>query len=91
MDSLTNILKGIIYKMNQKLFKLNTISQLYDLVKVANNCKNKVLLRQDSFIVDARSILGILSLDLFKEVLFEFSDGDKESLDNFFSSYYGEY
>ena len=57
------------------------ISQLYDIVRASNQCHHPVRIKQGPITVDGRSILGILSLDLFRPIYIHVQD--KEELEKF--------
>lgn len=64
------------YKIN-----LNDLSKVKEFVAVTQNLVEPVILRSGEYLVDAKSILGILSLDLSKSVELEikFSENDSVS------------
>ena len=53
------------------------ISDIYDFVKASQQCKHKVNVKQGTLVIDGRSVLGILSLDLFSPVTVEIDDEDE--------------
>ena len=49
--------------------KLNTIQDVQDFVKIATNkISGEVLAKQQNYSVDAKSIMGLFSLDLLKPI-----------------------
>ena len=49
--------------------KLNTIQEVQDFVKIANTeFPHKLYATQDNYVVDAKSIMGLFSLDLLRDV-----------------------
>lgn len=56
------------------------ISDIYNFVKAAQECKHRVNVNQGFLTVDGRSILGILSLDLFVPVTIKFDNEDEETV-----------
>lgn len=48
--------------------KLNAISDIRDFVNAASNCENRVDAVSGRYIVDAKSLMGLFSLDLSKPV-----------------------
>lgn len=67
---------------------LPTISAVKEFVNITNNCPCEALLISDRYVVDAKSIMGIFSLDLSKPVKFktETNFGSKQELDAFMSA-----
>lgn len=51
-----------------KLIKINMIEDLKELVEKAGDVEDEVLLQHGYYIINCKSILGVLSLDLSKEV-----------------------
>lgn len=49
--------------------KLTLISDIYDFIEIAQKHPSGVRLCQDNYLVDGKSILGILTLDLRRPVL----------------------
>ena len=56
------------------------ISDIYNFVKASQECKHRVNVKQGFLTVDGRSILGILSLDLFSSIIIEFDSEDEETV-----------
>ena len=52
-------------------------------VEVASNKSCSCVLKSGKYVVDAKSILGIFSLDLTKPVILEVADGDYAAFDAF--------
>lgn len=48
--------------------RINTISKAKDFVKVASTFEIDVELRSDNYVVDGKSILGVFSLDLSRDL-----------------------
>ena len=44
--------------------KLHTISDVKNFVATASNCAGPITIVQDRYVINAKSILGIMSLDL---------------------------
>ena len=60
---------------------LDTMQKVYDFVRCTSTCKYPVYAKQYNYVVDARSILGICSLDLSGNIVIECSDrNDKADL-----------
>lgn len=57
--------------------KLNTIKDVQDFVKLANTqCYSEVIAKQDNYIVNAKSIMGLFSLDLIRPFTIECDEID---------------
>ena len=54
--------------------QLNLISEIKDFTQIASKVPEEVALRSGNYVVDAKSLLGILSLDLAKPIELEVSD-----------------
>lgn len=48
--------------------KLNSINDIYDFNRMVNTVEEDVLIKKNKYIVDAKSMLGIFSVDLSSEV-----------------------
>ena len=56
--------------------------EVKDFVRAASNCDFDIDISYNSYVVDAKSILGVLSLDLRKILTVEY-DGENEELEAF--------
>lgn len=56
--------------MTRLFLKLNMINDIYAFHKIAQKISGKVYLQQSQYLVNAKSLMGILSLDLTKIVTF---------------------
>lgn len=63
--------------------KLETMKKVYDFVKIAENCPLRILVKQSDYVVDAKSVLGICSLDLSEWLVIEIPNFTKNDLDNY--------
>ncbi len=54
--------------------KIDTIEKVKDFVNKVNTLQHDVDLKSDRYTVDAKSIMGIFSLDLTKELTLVYSD-----------------
>ena len=70
----------------KKKIKLDTIIQIQKLNKLANSCEADVIISSGRYNVDAKSIMGILSLSLDKEVDIELYDTNEKECERFVSS-----
>lgn len=66
---------------------LNELSKVKEFVAVTQNLVEPVILRSGEYVVDAKSILGILSLDLSKPVELEIKFSEKDSVNHIQSVY----
>lgn len=69
--------------MKKCIIKLNSIDDVKEFCALTNSCKFDVDLLSGRYAVDAKSIMGIFSLDLTKEVELVVHAGDDESEDFF--------
>ena len=60
--------------------KLKSINDVKEFVRIANLFENDIDLVSGRYTVDAKSIMGIFSLDLSNPIQVEVFDGDVESL-----------
>ena len=63
--------------------KLDTMKKVYDFVKIAEKCPLRILVKQSDYVVDAKSVLGICSLDLSERLIMEIPNYTKNDLDDF--------
>jgi len=64
--------------------KLSTVDEVNEFVNIASLNQGDVDIRQERYVVDAKSILGILSLDLKKALILDIYGGDlKEKIGKF--------
>lgn len=54
--------------MYQKMIKISSIADAEKLVKIASSKPYAITLESDRFIVNAKSIMGVLSLDLTQKL-----------------------
>lgn len=67
---------------------LNTIEKVTDFVTVMSKLEDDVNLVSGRFVVDAKSILGILSMDLSKPIKVEFiGSKDQKDIINIISAF----
>lgn len=58
--------------------RLKTVDEVNEFVAIASLNQGDVDIRCDRYVIDAKSILGILSLDLKKILTLDIYDGDLE-------------
>ena len=85
-DSLDNILsrptshkKGVLFLLSIDIL-LSNIHAVSILVNITNDHPYTILLRQGRYSVDAKSLLGILSLDLSRNITLEAYSDHTEAL-----------
>ena len=66
----------------QRKIRIDSIETAKELVSLANGCDFDINIFYNRFIIDAKSILGVLSLDLTKVLTVEF-DGSDRMLETF--------
>ena len=54
--------------MYKATVKLNLVSEVLKLAEIAQNTESDVMLKHNSYVIDATSILGIMSLNLSDRV-----------------------
>ena len=59
--------------------RLKSVDDVNEFVALASLNQGDVDIRSERYVVDAKSILGILSLDLKKELIVDIYEGDLES------------
>ncbi len=69
--------------MKKCIIKLNSIDDVKEFCALTNSCKFEVDVLSGRYAVDAKSIMGIFSLDLTKEVELVVHASDDESEDFF--------
>jgi phosphocarrier protein HPr len=74
-----NYLEGRVIFMKTLKIMLESISDVKDFVNIVNKCDFDVDLTSGRYVVDAKSIMGIFSLDLSKPIKMEIHKGDCSS------------
>ena len=69
-----------------KTIKLKELSDIYQLVGEASKLEGDVLIKRGKFVVDAKSILGILSIDMSQGATITYPD-DAPAFDEFISKF----
>ncbi|MBS6647058.1 MAG: HPr family phosphocarrier protein [Clostridiaceae bacterium] len=70
--------------MKQRKIMLPTVKDAKDFVAAASKCDFDIDVYYNRVVIDAKSILGVLSLDLTQVLTVEFS-GDNEEFEEFLS------
>ena len=68
--------------MMQKKIRISSVAEAKEFVSLANGCDFDVNVFYNRMIIDAKSILGVLSLDLTKVLTVEY-DGENEDFEAF--------
>ncbi len=76
------LLRSLRVKMKQKKIKISSIAEAKKLVFLASECKFDINIFYNRVIIDAKSILGVLSLDLTKVLTVEY-DGEDSAFEEF--------
>ena len=66
--------------MRDFTIRLKSVNDVKDFVGIVNNFDYEVDLISGRYIVDAKSIMGIFSLDLLKPIRVEFDERETENL-----------
>ena len=62
---------------------LDTMEKVYNFVKIAEKCPLRLLVKQYDYVVDAKSVLGICSLDLSEWLIIEIPNFSKRDMDDY--------
>lgn len=77
------IVKGSNFNYGTVTIYLNEISKLYDLVNTTKSFDARIEATSDGYDIDAKSILGLLSLNLSKPIDLFIDTDDEAELDRF--------
>lgn len=72
--------------MSEKKIKLNELDEVKEFVRVAGRCDFDIDVFYNRVIIDAKSILGVLSLDLTRDLTVKYGGEDVE-FENILSKY----
>lgn len=72
--------------MKEKKIKISSVEEAKELVRKAMECDFDINVFYNRMIIDAKSILGVLSLDLTKVLTVEF-DGENKEFEEFLEEY----
>lgn len=64
--------------MEELIIQLSTIDEVKEFVKIVSDFKDDVLLKSGRYVVDAKSILGIFSIDLSKPIVVNIENPSEE-------------
>lgn len=76
----------MVKKMNEKKIKLAGTEEVRDFVREAGKCDFDIDISYNRVIIDAKSFLGVLSLDLNRELTVKYGGHDM-NFENVFSKY----
>lgn len=68
----------------EKTIKVNKVSDIYAFVDAASRCDSDILVKKGKCVVDGKSLMGIMSIDMSTGVTVEYSD---ESFGNFLDNF----
>lgn len=63
--------------MLEKKIRLNAVDEVTEFVRAAENCRFDVDVFYNRMIIDAKSILGVMSMDLTKTLTVKYSPEDR--------------
>ena len=64
--------------MSYRKIRLREVNDVREFVNAAEKCDYDVDISYNRFIIDAKSLLGVLSLDLTKELTVKYSEEDMQ-------------
>lgn len=64
--------------MEDLVIRLSTIDDVKEFVKIVSNFDDEVILKSGRYVVDAKSILGIFSIDLSKPIIVSIENSSEE-------------
>lgn len=67
--------------MSERKIKLREMEDVRDFVRAAETCDYDVDISYNRVVIDAKSLLGVLSLDLTKELTVKFCEEDLHFMD----------
>lgn len=77
----------LVMKYKKQIF-LNEVNEIKDFVKHAEKCVDSVTVySSEGYIVNGKSIMGLLSLDLSKPVEVEYNQSVDEQFDKYMSKF----
>ena len=74
----------------KKMVLLNSVDKVKDFVQQTSKFKGSIDITSGRYVIDGRSLMGILSLDLSKPVAVCYSDDDAELADVSLNRYFVE-
>ncbi|MCD8347075.1 MAG: HPr family phosphocarrier protein [Lachnospiraceae bacterium] len=64
--------------MFTKKIRLKTVDEVQEFVKAADKCSFDVEIQNGETLIDAKSIMGVMSLDLTQDLLVVYDEADSE-------------
>ena len=80
MYNIVNSKTEVLFTMKSVKISLQMAQNVKEFVKVVQNYPYEIDLKSDKYVVDAKSILGIFSLDLSKPLVVEIHSDDCQDL-----------
>lgn len=71
-----------VLRMKQKKIRLKTVAEAKEFVNIASKCDFDIDICYNHIVIDAKSILGVLSMDLTRELTVKWY-GDDEVFEHF--------
>ena len=68
----------------EKVIKVNKVSDIYAFVDAASRYDSDILVKKGKYVVNGKSLIGIMSIDMSTGVTVEYSD---ESFGNFLDNF----
>lgn len=70
--------------MSRKVINLNKITDINKFIEIASTIPSKVFVSTDEYVVDGKSILGVMSLDLSKDIVVKTEEEYINKFEQFF-------
>ena len=68
----------------EKVIKINKVSDIYAFVDAASRCDSDILVKKGKYVVNGKSLIGIMSIDMSTGVTVEYFD---ENFGNFLDNF----
>ena len=68
----------------EKTIKINKVPDIYAFVDAASRCDSDILVKKGKYVVDGKSLMGIMSIDMSTGVTVEYFD---KSFGNFLDNF----
>ena len=72
--------------MTKKTIRLRNLDEVHEFVRLADACDFDVNIGYDRVVIDAKSIVGVMGLDLGRNLLVSYDGESQTLLRSFFSS-----
>ena len=70
--------------MSRKVINLNKITDINKFIEIAATIPSKIFVSTDEYVVDGKSILGVMSLDLSKDIVVKTEEEYIDKFEQFF-------